>query len=72
MRKLRKRRKAGLAVFALSLPLKRLEQVVRQRENLPDSAPVTKRQIHLALMEGIHHWSQPWIALRRVTRNGPK
>jgi hypothetical protein len=71
-RRLRARRKAGLAVFALPLKVKRLEAVVRAREHLADNAPVSKRQIRVALIEGFEWWSQPWITARRITRDAPK
>jgi hypothetical protein len=69
-RRARARRKAGMAVFSLPLPVKRLERVVRERERLPANAPVTKQQIHRALIDGISWWSTPWITSRRVTRDG--
>jgi hypothetical protein len=59
-----------MAVFSLPLPVKRLERVVRERERLPANAPVTKQQIHGALVDGISWWSMPWIMSRRVTRDG--
>jgi hypothetical protein len=71
-RKLRRRRKAGLVCFDLPLPVKQLEEVVRARENLPVNAPVSRRQIYQALVDGIGWWSKPWIALRAVTRNARK
>lgn len=64
-RKARARRKAGLALFCLCLPLKRLEAVVRAREHLPANAVVTKRQIRRVLVAGIDWWSAAWIALKR-------
>ena len=71
-KRLRARRKAGLAIFSLTLPVSRLEQVVRARENLPADAPVSRRQIKRTLLEGIEWWSRPWITLRRVTRDTSK
>ena len=63
-RRSRHKRGNGLHCFHLYLPLSRIEQAVRARENI--AGPVSKDQMTKTLVTAIvDYWAPPWIRLKR-------